>query len=137
MRSDNPAAFCKKHLCCRHSRAGRHLPPNGCKASGKTKKRRRRKLAFSRGVFMFSNSPWIIFDRILKFSFPQVSCGDNRVFPPKSFRKPESRGGTPLARGYGGRAGPCPPFFGEQLVFLTLFPRYAIIKQIFAAEKEG
>lgn len=65
------------------------------------------------GENLFSPVPFFVFDwpvdycnRFLKFSFPQVSCGNNRNFSPNSFRKPESRGGTPLARGTGAAEAP-------------------------------
>jgi len=77
------------------------------------------------GENLFSPVPFFVFgwpvdyfNRILKFLFSQVSCGNNRIFPPKSFRKPESRGGTPLAQGYGGRGGPCPVLNQHKSCFL-------------------
>ena len=92
---------------CRDPRAGRHLPPSGCKASGKTKRTATERTCSLPCRFLFSVGPWIILIVFLSFSFPQASCGNNCDFPSQPLRKPESRGGTPLARGYGGRGGPC------------------------------
>lgn len=47
-------------------------PPAGCLAYGKIKKRRRRKLAFSPGVFFVFALPMEDFDYYLS---PHVSCG--------------------------------------------------------------
>ena len=84
------------------------LPPSGCFASEKTPKAPKEKACFHSRCFCVFDWP---VDQY--FSVPQAACGKNGVYPAKSIRKPESRGGTPLARFTG--AAKAPAWYALQL----------------------
>ena len=91
-----------------HGLGGR-MPPAGCTASGKAEKNAGGEISLSRAAFFCFHSA-----RGAVWFVSSIFMRKQKCLTILSFRKPESRGGTPLAQGYGGREGPCLDLVTEQ-----------------------